>query len=115
MDGVRPDRPPSGLSDTLWELLVATWAVQHAQEPGGRPPAWTILDRLKETVDDWGRSIVPPVPEYWQDGESHVPERTPQFINVLSTVADSDEDVSIGGDTMASGFCDRIGYPVVGE
>jgi len=67
MNGVRPDRPPSGLSDTLWELLVATWVVQHAQEPGGRPPTSNVLDRLKECVDDWGKSIVPIVPESWQD------------------------------------------------
>jgi len=67
MDGTRPNRPPSGLSDTLWELLVATWVVQHAQEPGGRPPASTVLDRLKEIVDEWGESIVPLVPEFWQE------------------------------------------------
>ena len=67
MDGARPDRPPSGLSDTLWDLLVATWAVQHAQEPEGRPPASTVLDRLKEIVDDWGESIVPLVPEFWRE------------------------------------------------
>jgi len=76
MNGVRPDRPPSGLSDTLWDLLVATWVVQDAQEPGRRPPAWTILDRLKEIVDDWGRSIVPLVPESWrEDGECHMSPR----------------------------------------
>ena len=76
MDGVRPDRPPSGLSDTLWELLVATWAVQHAQGSEGRPPASTVLDRLKEIVDDWGESIVPLVPESWrEDGECHMSPR----------------------------------------
>ena len=65
---VQPDRPPSGLSDTLWELLVVTWAVQHAQESGRRPPASTVLNRfLKECVDDWGESIIPLVPESWQE------------------------------------------------
>jgi len=46
---------------------MATWVVQHAQEPQGRPPACTVLDRLKECVDDWGESIVPLVPESWQE------------------------------------------------
>ena len=67
MKGDRPDKPPSGLSDTLWELLVATWVAQRAQESGGRPPASTILDQLKECVDDWGESIVPLVPKSWQE------------------------------------------------
>ena len=66
MDGVQPDRPPSGFSDTLWELLASTWVVQHAHEPPGRPPARTVLGKLKECVDDWGKSIVPLVPEHWQ-------------------------------------------------
>jgi len=70
MNGVRPDKPPSGLPDTLWGLLVATWVDQRAQEPGRRPPASTVLDGLKECVDDWGELIVPLVPKFWQeDGE----------------------------------------------
>jgi len=67
MEGVRPNRPPSGLSDTLWELLVATWVVQRAQETQGRPPACTVLDQLKECVDHWGESIVPVIPESWRE------------------------------------------------
>ena len=43
------------------------WVVQRALEPGMRPPACTVLDRLKECVDDWGESIVPLVPESWQE------------------------------------------------
>jgi len=86
MDGVRPDRPPSGLSDTLWELLVATWVAQHAQGPEGRPPASTVLDRLKECVDDWGESIVPLVPESWREDGSD---------------DDDDDDVTFRGNTMS--------------
>jgi len=70
MEGVRPDRPSSGFPDTLWELLVATWVVIDAQVPEGRPPASTVLDRLKEHVDDWGKSIIPLVPESWQEDGS---------------------------------------------
>jgi len=69
MDGVRPDRPPLGFSDTLWDLLVETWVVQHAQEPEGRPPASTVLNRLKGFVDDWGNTILPLVPESLQEDE----------------------------------------------
>jgi len=60
IEGGRPGRPTSGLSDVLWELLVETWAVQNAEEPQGRPPACTILDRLKGWIDHWGEFIVPP-------------------------------------------------------
>jgi len=69
MEGFRPNRPPKGFSDTLWDLLVETWVVQHAQEPGGRPPASTVLERLGGFVDDWGNTILPLVPESLQEDE----------------------------------------------
>lgn len=65
--GDRPDRPPSGLSEKLWGLLVATWVVQYAQKPRERPSVFTVLARLKECVGDWGKSITPLVPEDWGD------------------------------------------------
>ena len=67
MKGDRPDRPPSGLSKTLWDLMVATWVEQYAQEPCKRPSASTLLTRLKDCVDDWGESIIPLIPEGWGD------------------------------------------------
>jgi len=66
MRGIPPKRPPSVLSDTLRELLMAMRAVQRAQEPQGRPTACIVLERLKECVDHWGKSIIPP-PESWQE------------------------------------------------
>ena len=49
------------------------WVVQRALESEMRPPARTVLDRLKECVDDWGGSIVPLVPKSWQeDGRCHM-------------------------------------------
>jgi len=87
MRGTRPNRPPSGLSDTLWELLVATWVVQQAQEPPRRPPACTVLERLKECVDHWGESIVPIIPESWED-----------------SATDSDDDLTLGRNTMSSRY-----------
>ena len=65
--GDRPARPSSGLSETLWDLLVATWVEQYAQRSRERPPASTVLAQLKECVDDWGKSIIPLVPEDWED------------------------------------------------
>jgi len=50
----------------LWEMLEATWAVKHAVGSQRRPPACTVLDRLKECVDYWGESIVPIIPESWE-------------------------------------------------
>ena len=67
MKGDRPDRPPSGLSETLWNLLVAMWVEQYAQKPCERPSASTVLTRLKECVDDWGKSIIPLIPEDWEN------------------------------------------------
>ena len=65
--GDRPDRPSSGLSNALWDLLVATWVVQYAQKPRERPLVSTVLALLKEYVDDWGKSIIPLTPEDWED------------------------------------------------
>jgi len=65
--GGRPKRPRPGFPDTLWELLLRTWVVQHAHESQRRPSARTILDRLKECVDHWGESIDPIIPEFWQE------------------------------------------------
>ena len=67
--GARPDRPPSGLSETLWDLLMAAWVEQYAQKPQERPSASTVLTRLKDCVDDWGKSITPlSIPDkYWED------------------------------------------------
>ena len=65
--GDRPDRPSSGLSDALWDLLMTTWVVQYAQKPQERPSVSTVLTRLEECVDDWGKLILSLVAEDWQD------------------------------------------------
>ena len=59
LEGGRPDRPSSGLPDWLWELLVSTWSVEHRSQPSKRPSATTVLDRLREGVHSWGKSITP--------------------------------------------------------
>jgi len=65
--GDRPDRPSPGLSDALWDLLVATWVEQYARKPRERPLVSAVLTGLKKCVGDWGRSITPLIPEDWQD------------------------------------------------
>ena len=65
--GDRPKRPPLGFSDTLWELLMASWAKERAQKRRRRPSVSTMFDRLKESVDDWEKSIVPLVPKQWEE------------------------------------------------
>lgn len=65
--GDRPGRPSPGFSETLWDLLVATWVEQYAQKPQERPSASAVLTRLKECVDDWGESIVPLTSEDWEN------------------------------------------------
>ena len=67
VQGHRPSRPSSGLSEALWDLLVATWAEQFAQKPRKRPPIHTVLSRLGECVDHWGKSITPLIPEDWEN------------------------------------------------
>ena len=61
LEGHRPDRQPSCFTDPLWELLMATWLEEHGPEPPKRPPTSTIRNRLNEEVNNWGKSIVPPV------------------------------------------------------
>ena len=39
---------------------MATWHVDQGTRPSKRPPIFTILDRLKEDVHSWGKSIIPP-------------------------------------------------------
>ena len=70
--GDRPDRPSSGLSEALWDLLAATWVVQYAQKPRERPLVSAVLTRLNNCVGDWGKSIIPLIPEDWEDEDSTI-------------------------------------------
>jgi len=67
MNGGRPDRPPSGFTDPLWDLLAETWLEQHIDQPQKRPPVSTTLDLLKKDVDHWERTIHPIVPKQWEE------------------------------------------------
>jgi hypothetical protein len=61
LQGERPDRPPSGFSDQLWELLVTTWHAEQGSQPSKRPLTSTILYQLEEDVRWWRKSIIPPI------------------------------------------------------
>ena len=80
LTGVRPNRPHSGFTDPLWELLTTMWLVERApkrpqtskfsgfitrlvergSQPPKRPQTSTILDLLGKEVENWGKTIVPP-------------------------------------------------------
>ena len=75
MKGDRPDRPSPGLSDALWDLLVATWVEQHARKPQERPLVSAVLTGLKKCVGDWGRSIIPLIPDWENTGRCHMSSR----------------------------------------
>ena len=68
LEGGRPDRPLSGFSDRLWESLTTTWLEEQGSEPSKRPTTSIILDRLREDVHNWGKSVTPPALVQLQDG-----------------------------------------------
>ena len=67
MKGDRPERPPLGFSDALWESLVTTWVVEDGPGSNRRPSASVVLDWLKKDVDNWEKSIVPIIPKQWEE------------------------------------------------
>lgn len=113
MRGTRPDRPPSGLSNTLWELLEAMWVVQHAQEPLGRPPARIVLDRLKECVDHWGQSIIPIIPESWQESGYHMSPSKCCTLFMFLLQRQALKVLRSGRTRWQVIFFDRVDYPAV--
>ena len=63
VQGDRPERPSSGFSDTLWELLVKTWDTEDGPKSQKRPSVSIVRGRLQEDVSEWGKSVVPLSPE----------------------------------------------------
>jgi len=67
MSGSQPDRSATQLPDLLWELLVRTWDTEGGPETRRRPSASIVLDQLKQSVDQWGESIIPVIPKQWEE------------------------------------------------
>ena len=76
MKGDRPNRPPLGFSDGLWKMLKKTWVEQRVKGPRRRPAASAVLDRLKQDVDHWEKSIAPLVPRQWHESGRYNTPRT---------------------------------------
>ena len=60
--GARPGRPPSGFTNELWQMLMASWVEERAGKSQKRLALPAMLDRLKESVEQWEKSIVPLIP-----------------------------------------------------
>jgi len=70
MRGKKPDRPPSGFSDALWDLLLVAWDEEYASQPPKRPSVRMILDQLKRDGGKWGKFIILPAPEQGDDSRT---------------------------------------------
>ena len=49
------------------------WVVERNMKTPRRPVASIVLGRLKEDVNHWGESIVPLVPNQWQESSGYPP------------------------------------------
>jgi len=67
MSGGRPDRSATQLPDLLWELLVWAWDTEGGPETRRRPSASIVLGQLKESIDQWGETIIPVIPKQWEE------------------------------------------------
>ena len=70
LSGDWPGRPSFGFSDTLWELLMATWVVEDGPESRRRPSAPTVHDWLEKEVDHWEAPIIQVLPEQRQENST---------------------------------------------
>ena len=60
VEGMKPDRPLSGFSDVLWNLLLKAWDPEYGPQPPKRPAVQTILNQVKGDADIWDQFIIPP-------------------------------------------------------
>jgi len=59
MRGEKPERPPAGFSDALWNLLLTAWDAEYRSQPPKRPSIRTISNQMKEDAIVWHKFIVP--------------------------------------------------------
>ena len=101
LKGDRPDRPPLGFSNQLWELLEATWIPEHASQPPRRPEISVIIDQLRKDANEWNESMIPPNPR--QIGTPNRPAKGGNHCLLLQAVegADSAGTEKSGGGTFS--------------
>ena len=55
--GGKPDRPLSGFSDGLWEILLKVWDPDHGSHPSKRPSVRTVMKQMKEDAEGWDQIV----------------------------------------------------------
>ena len=53
IDGIRPERPSTGFSDGLWDLLQLSWLEEYENRESKRPAIALILERLQKDSSGW--------------------------------------------------------------
>lgn len=59
IDGVRPERPNTGFSDGLWNLLQLSWSEEYESRGSKRPPIGLILEQLQKDSSGWFSTKLP--------------------------------------------------------
>ena len=57
MEGVKPDRPLSGFSDALWNILLEAWDPEYGSQPPKRPSVRIIMNQMEEDAEDWDQIV----------------------------------------------------------
>ena len=53
IDGARPERPNSGFSDGLWNLLQLSCSEEHESQESKRPSIVFIMEQLQKDSSSW--------------------------------------------------------------
>ena len=64
-------RSQSGFPDELWEMLAVNWVEERAGKAQRRLPVTAMLDLLKESVEQWGKAMVPQAPNQCEENSRH--------------------------------------------
>jgi len=83
--GTRPDRPKTGFSNGLWDLLRLSWSEEYESQESKRPPIPLILEQLQKDSSAWFATARLPFPTV-------EPERSPFGSDQSSTITTEDAD-----------------------
>ena len=73
VEGKKPNRPRSGFSNNLWNLLLKAWDPEYGSQLPRRPSVSSILDQMEEDADDCDQSTIPPQPPHVEETPGVVP------------------------------------------